>query len=349
MANYFNETEVKAWNIIQYHKNWISTYKEDPIKLTYNKASDNLLKSLRNIVDKNLDSIKIRKACELLSTSKIYRKKGNDIDKLWLIIEDEMRIQRIEQEKTNLELLKIDNMTQALKHVQRYAGVLGNGAIANLESASAPLQSNIEEDIEIEDALLSKRSHENEESVISKKIKNRNEEESVEEGTSQEDLGDLLNSVTEASNAFRQIKFPTYYNKLKAVWDACDVGASYYVIDLGNKELLNQVHNLLDEAELELLFERLSLEDENIHMCKIAREYMMLFDQIVENSSEEDEEREEGDVEGDVENGVNVEDEAVSEMEKIAHNLNETATKFRFLSNTSAKLRSSSISRYTYY
>ena len=70
MANYFNETEVKTWNIIQYHKNWISTYKEDPIKLTYNKASDNLLKSLRNIVDKSLDSTKIRKACELLSTSK---------------------------------------------------------------------------------------------------------------------------------------------------------------------------------------------------------------------------------------------------------------------------------------
>src|SRR5436305_782026 len=70
MANYFNETEVKAWNIIQYHKNWISTYKEDPIKLTYNKASDNLLKTLRNIVDKSLDSTKIRKACELLLTSK---------------------------------------------------------------------------------------------------------------------------------------------------------------------------------------------------------------------------------------------------------------------------------------
>ncbi|CAI2175242.1 11153_t:CDS:2, partial [Funneliformis geosporum] len=252
----------------------------------------------------------------------IYRKKGNDIDKLWLIIEDELCIQRIEQEKTNLELLKIDNMTQALKHVQRYVGALGNGAIANLESASEtitsakkkqsaeeassitspnlrdctlhpfPLQSNIEdadffegeEDIKIEDALLSKRSHENEEAVIFKKIKNRNEKESVEEGTSQEDLEDLLNSVTKASNAFRQIKFPTYYNKLKTIWHAPELG---------------------------LLFERLSLEDENIHM-------------------EEDEEGERGDIE----NGVNIKDEAVSEIEKIVHNLNETATKFWFLLNT---------------
>ncbi|CAG8697971.1 16284_t:CDS:2 [Funneliformis caledonium] len=153
-----------------------------------------------------------------------------------------------------------------------------------------------------EKAPISKRPHENEETIISKK--------SVIEGTSSEDL---LNSVTQASNAFRQIKFPTYYNKLKTIWHTRDFGASYYVIDLGNKEVLNQVHNLLDKEELEFLFERLSLEDENIHMSKIAREYMMLFDQILEDSSEEEEE---GDAGGDVENGFKIEDEAVSEMEK---------------------------------
>ncbi|CAI2192580.1 7625_t:CDS:2, partial [Funneliformis geosporum] len=175
---------------------------------------------------------------------------------------------------------------------------------------------------------ISKRPHENEEAIASKKTKNRNEKESVEERISQEDL---LNSVNEVSNTFKQIEFPTYYDKLKTIWHTCNAGASYFVLDLRDKDILNQVHNLLDEYELESLFERLSLEDENEHMSKTAREYMTLFDQIIEDSSEEEGEEDAGDV---AENGVKIEDEAVSEMGKIAHSLNGTAKKLRFLSNT---------------
>ncbi len=52
-------------------------------------------------------------------------------------------------------------------------------------------------------------------------------------------------------------------------------------------------------------------------------EYMMLFDQIIENSLEEEED----------ENDNKIEDKAVIEMEKIVYSLNETVTKFWFLSN----------------
>ncbi|CAB4432160.1 unnamed protein product [Rhizophagus irregularis] len=47
----------------------------------------------------------------------------------------------MEQEKTNLELHKIGGVIQAVKHVQRYADALSDGAITNLESASIPITS----------------------------------------------------------------------------------------------------------------------------------------------------------------------------------------------------------------
>ncbi|CAG8666353.1 8682_t:CDS:2, partial [Dentiscutata erythropus] len=227
-----------------------------------------------------------------------------------------------------------------------------------LSSVKTSLNSAIERLVNSEGAInvevpISKRPHE---AVASKSTKNRNEE-SVEKHISQEDL---LNSVNETSNTFKQIKFPTYYDKLKTIWDTCNAGANYFVLDLRDKKILNQVHNLLEDRELESLFERLSLEDENEHMSKTAREYMILFDQIIEESSEDDaedveeegeedsedveEEREEdaGNVEKEgeenvgnvVENSIKIEDEAVSEMGKIAHSLNGTAKKLRFLSNT---------------
>jgi len=165
--------------------------------------------------------------------------------------------------------------------------------------------------------------------------KNRNEE-SVEEHISQEDL---LNSVNETSNTFKQIEFPTYYDKLKTIWNTCNARTNYFVLDLRDKEILNQVHNLLEDCELESLFERLSLEDENEHMSKTAQEYMKLFDQIIEESSDEEGEEDAEDVEeegegyaGNVaENGIEID---ASEMGKITHSLNGTAKILRFLSNT---------------
>ncbi|GBB89228.1 hypothetical protein RclHR1_15900004 [Rhizophagus clarus] len=101
---------------------------------------------------------------------------------------------------------------------------------------------------------LSSVKSQSQEAVASKSAKNRNEE-SVEEHISQEDL---LNSVNETSNTFKQIEFPTYYDKLKTIWNTCNAGTNYFVLDLRDKEILNQVHNLLEDCELESLFERLS-------------------------------------------------------------------------------------------
>ncbi|CAG8656690.1 11093_t:CDS:2, partial [Ambispora leptoticha] len=64
---------------------------------------------------------------------------------------------------------------------------------------------------------------------------------------------DLANSVIDASNAFGQVEFPLYYSKLKSIWNSKDA-TNYYVIDLGDKDTLYNVHNLLDEDELKSLF-----------------------------------------------------------------------------------------------
>nr|CAG8571508.1 5864_t:CDS:2 [Entrophospora candida] len=109
--------------------------------------------------------------------------------------------------------------------------------------------------------------------------------ESVEEGTSQEDL---LNSVTETLITFGKLKFPIYYDKLKTIQNTSNVEANYYVIDMGDKDTLNQVHELLSENELRSLFERLILKDEDEYMSAEARSYMELFDQIVEEKGWDD-------------------------------------------------------------
>ncbi|CAG8701653.1 12540_t:CDS:2, partial [Cetraspora pellucida] len=121
----------------------------------------------------------------------------------------------------------------------------------DLSLVKTSLNSDIERSVNSEGAinaevLISKQPQE---AVASKSTKNVNEE-SVEEHISQEDL---LNSVNETSNTFKQIKFPTYYNKLKTIWDTCNAGTNYFVLDLRDQEILNQVHNLLEDCELESL------------------------------------------------------------------------------------------------
>ncbi|CAG8802269.1 7694_t:CDS:2, partial [Racocetra persica] len=76
---------------------------------------------------------------------------------------------------------------------------------------------------------------------------------------------DLINSVNDASDTFGQVEFPSFYSKLKTTWDNQDI-TNYHVIDLGDEDTLCQVHDLLDEDELKLLFRRLVLDDEEIHI-----------------------------------------------------------------------------------
>nr|CAG8444363.1 2492_t:CDS:2 [Entrophospora candida] len=79
----------------------------------------------------------------------------------------------------------------------------------------------------------------------------------------------------------KEVKFPEYYNKLKKIWSTHEVGSNYYVIDLKDKEILSEVYSLLNDEELKLLFDRLSLEDESKYMSTKSLEYMTLFDKII--------------------------------------------------------------------
>ncbi|CAG8727337.1 18339_t:CDS:2 [Gigaspora margarita] len=97
---------------------------------------------------------------------------------------------------------------------------------------------------------------------------------------------DLINSVNDASNTFGKIEFPSFYSKLKTTWDNQNI-ANYYVIDLGNKDTMRQVHDLLDEDELKLLFRRLLLDEEEVHIDEKKRKYLEPFDQIIDEENKE--------------------------------------------------------------
>ncbi|CAI2185338.1 8260_t:CDS:2 [Funneliformis geosporum] len=137
------------------------------------------------------------------------------------------------------------------------------------------------------------------------------EEESVEETIIQEIL---LHSIAETTNTFRNVEFPEYYNKLKKIWRT---RSNYYVIDMKNQEILNEVHNLLDAEELKLLHDRLSSENEDKYLSIKSLQYLSLFDQNSEGYSDSEE----------------VEDEIISEMKKEVYNLDGLIAKFQYLSH----------------
>jgi hypothetical protein len=63
---YFDETDVKDWGTLPFHESWAHTYKDDYEKLSYDKATDAFLKSLRTITNKSSDIEKVRKAVFLM-------------------------------------------------------------------------------------------------------------------------------------------------------------------------------------------------------------------------------------------------------------------------------------------
>ncbi|CAG8597824.1 23224_t:CDS:2 [Rhizophagus irregularis] len=88
---------------------------------------------------------------------------------------------------------------------------------------------------------------------------------------------DLSTSVSETLNIFKKVQFPTYYNKLKEIWYDEDPSSNYYVIDFGNRDILEKVHNLLNNTELQSLFERLKLDDEEKYLNKFVAEMEKTF------------------------------------------------------------------------
>jgi hypothetical protein len=62
---YFDETNVEAWDVLEFHKAWIHA-KEG----AFDKATDKLSKSLRSISNTSSDVNKVKKADSLLATIK---------------------------------------------------------------------------------------------------------------------------------------------------------------------------------------------------------------------------------------------------------------------------------------
>ncbi|CAI2184048.1 6230_t:CDS:2, partial [Funneliformis geosporum] len=120
----------------------------------------------------------------------------------------------------------------------------------------------------------------------------------------------LVNSVINASDIFGKVTFPSYYNKLKTIWKTRDSESNFYVLDLGDGDTQKQ-------GELDSLYERLILEDEEKFISEKTHEYLAFFDDIVPAQSK-----------GDkavnsylVDEGNNETIEENSEVEKIVHQL----------------------------
>ncbi|CAG8490447.1 5123_t:CDS:10, partial [Diversispora eburnea] len=132
---------------------------------------------------------------------------------------------------------------------------------------------------------------------------------SVEEGITQEDM---LNSVIETSNIFREVEFPGYYDKLKKIWSIREAGSNYFVIDLKNKEVLKEID-----------FGR-----RKQYISMKALEYMTLFDKIIDDYLRDDDD----DI---VEKKfIEIKDEAISKMEKVVYSLDGLTKRFNYLSHT---------------
>ncbi|CAG8569335.1 12583_t:CDS:2 [Acaulospora colombiana] len=95
---------------------------------------------------------------------------------------------------------------------------------------------------------------------------------------------DLANSVIDPSNTFGKVEFPTYYSKLKSIWNNQDA-TNYHIIDLGDKDTSHKVHELLDENELKSLFNRLEENVEDIYDDVVVDE-VARSDLVGENDEE---------------------------------------------------------------
>ncbi|CAB5355447.1 unnamed protein product [Rhizophagus irregularis] len=132
MANswhaYFDETDVEDWDVLQFHIEWIQ---RNPVNLAYDKSSDTLAKGLRGMAfSYSSDGLLARCSLWFLLDQ---RKKGNDIDKLWLTIENKMCALQVDKEKMNLEILQIKGIAQATSQSQSYASTLNDSALSSLK------------------------------------------------------------------------------------------------------------------------------------------------------------------------------------------------------------------------
>ncbi|CAG8663764.1 10630_t:CDS:2, partial [Acaulospora morrowiae] len=142
----------------------------------------------------------------------------------------------------------------------------------------------------------------------------RNTQQEAEKDVTDEDLA---NSVIDASSTFGKVKFPSYYSKLKSIWNNQDA-TNYHIIDLGDKDTSHMVHDLLDENELKSLFKRLVLDDEDI------------WDEVARSDLVDENNEETRNMEGDDKKF----NKSIVKMEEIVHQLDCLPEKYHYLSNT---------------
>ncbi|RUS23770.1 hypothetical protein BC938DRAFT_474650 [Jimgerdemannia flammicorona] len=68
---YFDETNIEDWNLADFHQCWIDLYRDLPNRLSYERAIDYLIKSLRAIIETSSDSGKVNKAVNILEKAKV--------------------------------------------------------------------------------------------------------------------------------------------------------------------------------------------------------------------------------------------------------------------------------------
>ncbi|KAF0475967.1 hypothetical protein F8M41_024480 [Gigaspora margarita] len=125
----------------------------------------------------------------------------------------------------------------------------------------------------------------------------------------------LINLVTDASDIFGKVTFPSYYNKFKTIWKTRDSESKFYVLDLEDEDTWKQIYSVLDEGELDLLYKRLTLEDEEKFISEKTHEGDEAVDSYLvdENNNETIEKN--------------------SEIEKIVHQLDSVSKQYHYLSN----------------
>ncbi|CAG8786870.1 46542_t:CDS:2 [Gigaspora margarita] len=118
----------------------------------------------------------------------------------------------------------------------------------------------------------------------------------------------LINLVTDASDIFGKVTFPSYYNKFKTIWKTRDSESKFYVLDLGDEDTWKQIYSVLNEDELDLLYKSYDIVPSQSEGDEAVDSYL-----VDENNNETIEKN--------------------SEMEKIVHQLDSVSEKYHYLSN----------------
>ncbi|CAG8595380.1 6112_t:CDS:2 [Ambispora gerdemannii] len=146
--SYFKDTGCNDWDVVEFYRNWIHNYQEDPSKLDYQKAKIKLINCLEDIAalspksEKPKSSKKSKGGCLFVLTwcrdkIKQKRKKGSTIDNIWKSVEIDVYSKKTELEKAKLKHVQISGMVRTAKENQEYASTMNKGVLLDFEGEFA--------------------------------------------------------------------------------------------------------------------------------------------------------------------------------------------------------------------